>query len=207
MRERNYPIEKTCYKCSETKSIAAFVRRSGPKSMYRNICKACEVIRTRPERTSPRGRQRSAAYWKKWLSNPDNKARAKQQREARNKLSPKVAFRLMIFNARKRAEIFLTIDDLTGLWENQNRRCAITNIAMTWGQGRITPTSMSLDRIDPDAPYTVNNVRLVCHAINAFRGRMTDAEMLTMARAIVDNMSKSSREPSWQPHIVSSEAA
>lgn len=36
---------------------------------------------------------------------------------------------------------------------------------------------------------------------------MTDAEMVAMARAIVDYADRNSREPSWQPYVVLSEAA
>jgi hypothetical protein len=56
---------------------------------------------------------------------------------------------------------------------------------MTWGRGKVTATSISLDRIDADGGYTAGNVRLLCHAVNAFRGRMSDSEMIAMARAIV----------------------
>ncbi len=50
------------------------------------------------------------------------------------------------------------------------------------------PTSITLDRIVPELGYAKGNIRLVCHAINSFRGRMTDAEMLAMARAIIAYM-------------------
>jgi len=60
---------------------------------------------------------------------------------------------------------------------------------MTWAQGKVLPTSITLDRINPDKGYTRRNVRLVCHAVNSFRGRMKDKEMLQMAKQIVKNMS------------------
>jgi hypothetical protein len=49
----------------------------------------------------------------------------------------------------------------------------------------LLPNSMTMDRIVPALGYTSGNVRLVCHAINRFRGQMSDTEMLAMARAIV----------------------
>jgi hypothetical protein len=52
--------------------------------------------------------------------------------------------------------------------------------------GHIQSTSMSIDRINPALSYVLSNIRLVCHAINCFKGTMTDAEMVTFARAVVD---------------------
>lgn len=83
-----------------------------------------------------------------------------------------------------------TIDDLMGKFDAQNGRCALTGIQMTWGKGKVLPTSISLDRIDQDQGYSCDNVRLICHAINAFRGRMSDDEMFTMALALIGNMKK-----------------
>jgi len=37
----------------------------------------------------------------------------------------------------------------------------------------------------------MDNVRLVCHAVNAFRGRMSDSEMLSMAKSIVAHQERS----------------
>ncbi len=96
----------------------------------------------------------------------------------------------MIFNARKRAEVAIRLDELFALWEKQNGLCAITGIRMTWGRGRIESTSLSLDRLDPDKGYSLDNVRLVCHAVNCFRGRMSDDEMFAMALAIVTSMKR-----------------
>jgi hypothetical protein len=52
----------------------------------------------------------------------------------------------------------------------------------------MSPTSLSVDRIDNSKGYIPGNVRLVCVAINAFRGTMNDEEMLKMARALIVNM-------------------
>lgn len=69
-------------------------------------------------------------------------------------------------------------------------------IKMTWAQGKVLPTSISLDRIDHTQGYSSDNLRLICHAVNAFKGQMTDAEMLVMARAIIAKADDS--EPSWR---------
>lgn len=83
-----------------------------------------------------------------------------------------------------------------GKWRSQRGRCVVTGWEMTWNKGTVLPTSISLDRIEPKGGYSADNLRLVCHAVNAFKGRMSDAEMLVMAKAIVDNME--SKEPTWK---------
>ena len=59
---------------------------------------------------------------------------------------------------------------------------------MTWGKGKLMPTSISLDRLDGSRGYELDNIRLVCYQVNTFRGRWSDEQMLAMARAIVANM-------------------
>lgn len=71
------------------------------------------------------------------------------------------------------------------IFERQGGYCAVSGLKLTWAQGSVLPTSLSLDRIDSNESYTNDNVRLVCHAVNAFKGRMNDDEMISMARAIV----------------------
>lgn len=64
------------------------------------------------------------------------------------------------------------------MWRKQGGRCALSGIPMTWAKGDSNgwsqPFSLSLDRIDQTRSYEPGNVRLVCHCINCFRGRMSD---------------------------------
>lgn len=50
------------------------------------------------------------------------------------------------------------------------------------------PLSPSIDKIDPTKGYTKDNCRFVAWAINAFKGTGTDEEMLTIARALIDQI-------------------
>jgi hypothetical protein len=45
--------------------------------------------------------------------------------------------------------------------------------------------SPSLDRIDPDGPYSAENLRVVLFCVNAFRGRIADAQMLVVAKSLI----------------------
>lgn len=53
-----------------------------------------------------------------------------------------------------------------------------------------------MDRIDQNRGYVGGNVRLICYAINNFRGRMTDDEMLAMARILIAKSDDAA--PSWR---------
>jgi len=178
-------MTKKCYNCQTVKTIENFTRRSGSNSNYRNICKVCTSYRSRQYRTTDTYREKSALQMRRWRANPENKHKEAIRRNAQHRLTPIHAFRLAIFNAKKRAAVSLTIEDLLALWRNQNGRCVLTGITMTWGTGRIEPTSMSVDRIDPQIGYSKENVRLICHSVNMFRGNMTDKEMLTMAKTMI----------------------
>lgn len=79
----------------------------------------------------------------------------------------------------------ITVQGLMDLWEAQKGKCAISGIPMVFRLGSVVGASISIDRIEQSSGYEVGNVRLICNAINSFRGIMDDAEMLRMAQAIV----------------------
>lgn len=65
----------------------------------------------------------------------------------------------------------LTPDDLMHLWEKQNGKCAVSGMNLTWhvdGRGH-KEFNASIDRINPDAGYTPDNVQLVCYRVNIMR--------------------------------------
>lgn len=81
-----------------------------------------------------------------------------------------------------------------GLFEYQNGKCALSGIPLTWAKGRVMATSITLDRIDHRRGYVKDNVRLVAHAVNSFRGTMSDDEMFAMAVALVLNLGPQRKE-------------
>lgn len=76
-------------------------------------------------------------------------------------------------SARKGTDVIFEIDSehLIELWENQNGRCAISNVHMTHhsdGRGR-KDFNASIDRIVPELGYVHGNVQLVCDRVNTMR--------------------------------------
>jgi hypothetical protein len=126
-------------------------------------------------------KQRSDYYY-------ENKEMLLVKHQARCKLTPRYSFSATLCLARKRAVVTIDQDHLMGLYDQQEGLCALSGVRMTWATGRWSPTSISMDRIDNNSGYIAGNVRLVCVAVNAFRGTMNDQELLKMAKSLVSTM-------------------
>jgi len=164
---------KVCIDCLEEKPVSHFHRKRSAQDGRTSYCKACCTVR-------------SLAWHAK------NKDRIASKRLAYRQSSPRQSLNTSLRGAlsRRPTENPATLDGLMSLWNAQEGKCAISGIAMTWAQGKVLPTSVTLDRLDPECGYTIENIRFVCHAVNSFRGRMSDDEMFNMAMAIVVNMKK-----------------
>ena len=146
-------------------------------------------------------KQRKSEYNKQWyLKNKErhqannvawiekNKDKMASARKRRREKSPLENLRESIKLALKRKGGDITADFMLQMWLDQDGRCALSGIKMVWGGGKAVGTSMSIDRIDQSRGYYKDNVRLVCHAINSFRGKMSDDEMLMIAQQLVSFM-------------------
>lgn len=83
----------------------------------------------------------------------------------------------------KGRSLTITQDQLAKLWERQNGVCNITGIEMQLPgnkRNRIPkcPRLVSVDRIDNDKGYTIDNIHLVCLAINYGRKNANVADFL-----------------------------
>ena len=174
---------KKCNRCHVTKPLSDFPKDDAPR------CNPCWE------------------YEYAYHRDPKNQARRSANRLLRVTKSPRAVMNVTLAHGlrRKPTENPATIEDLMQKWRKQKGLCALTGLKMTWGQGKVLPTSISIDRIDPEKGYSADNLRLICHAVNAFRGRMSDAQMLEMARAIVAKADATS--PTWKPYLIHSEAA
>lgn len=118
----------------------------------------------------------------------ENKQKLLEKHQERNKRTPRYSLISILALARKRAEVTIDQDYLLELYDRQQGLCALSGIKLTLATGKMSPTSLSVDRIDNSKGYIPGNVRLVCVAINAFKSTMSDEEMLKMARALIANM-------------------
>jgi len=77
-----------------------------------------------------------------------------------------------IVNYHKRRQT-ISAKQVQEIYDRQEGKCAFTGLPMTCHRGRpnlMAPLNASMDRIIPGGLYTVENVQLVCVALNVFRG-------------------------------------
>jgi hypothetical protein len=84
----------------------------------------------------------------------------------------------------------LTPDEAEAVVERQGYRCALTGLKFWSGttgsrKGCADARSPSRDRINPQGPYTADNVRIVLYGVNALRGNGTDEEVYEIAAALL----------------------
>jgi hypothetical protein len=100
----------------------------------------------------------------------------------------------LLISARKRAEKYSLLYDLTPqwgelAWKSTNGCCVVTGLPFVPGrQGRGPhPFSPSIDRIDSKLGYLQTNCRFVLMAVNSMKGEGSDEDMFFIAAAMLLN--------------------
>lgn len=165
--------QKTCSRCKSTKALDLFQKNARAKHGRDSICLECR-----------------RAYASEYNHRPEVKARLKARIESIRAAGPKFTLQTSLLRALKRRPTAkpVTISELMEMWGRQGGRCAVSGLKMTWYKGKATPTSVSIDRLDSSKGYSLENVRLICYAINTFKGRWSDDHMYEMSLAIIANM-------------------
>lgn len=164
-------LPKSCPSCKKIKPAEAFHKDVNTRSGRSCYCRECNKVK----RDTPDFKALCDARSRKWRASNPERARL-----------------LSAVNSAKERHPVVTIDVdyLLGMLDAQQGLCALSGIKMTFGntteRGGALPRSCSLDRINQSKGYERGNVRLVCFAMNAFRGAMSDEEMLEMARAALN---------------------
>ena len=85
----------------------------------------------------------------------------------------------------------ITKEDLLSIWEKQQGLCAISKIPMTYelDSGRVF-SNVSIDQKIPGKGYTIDNVQLVCMAVNQLKSDFEMNTILYICNQIVNNYQK-----------------
>lgn len=201
--------KKTCTRCGEEKPLAEFQANKACKDGKRPDCKKCcsnlareyrtlhrDVLADRKKSYYEKNSERIMAQHRDYISrNEEAVFLLHRKYRERNKAaiakwwakSPRGRFATLMALAvrRRRTENPATVDQLMGLWEACDGKCAMSGIQMVWSQGATLPESLSIDRIDSAGDYSIGNVRLVCYQINVMKNRWSDDQMIKMARAVI----------------------
>jgi predicted nucleic acid-binding Zn ribbon protein len=83
----------------------------------------------------------------------------------------------------------LTVEQLVNMLNKQKHGCALTGIPLTCirKRGTIIQTNASIDRINAGMEYNINNIQLVCRAINSFRGNMEVDEFILWCNEVTEH--------------------
>lgn len=210
---------RKCVQCEQEKTLVNFSRDKTRKDGKNPRCKYCVSVNLAAKYGVPKEKVKKINYEVQVKYGQRPEVMAKRRERARNhrlsmtpeqieakrmttaewrKKSPRTAISANLFLALRRRPTAnpITLDEAMEIWFSQNGECSVTGIKMTWRQGKVMPTSISMDRIDPSIGYEKGNIRFICHAVNLFKSTGTDAEMLVMARAIIAKADES--EPSWR---------
>lgn len=155
---------KKCSSCKEEKQLSEFYKTKTNLDGLSYVCKLCGLA--------------SARSYRK-----ENKERYYFDQQA-YRATPVGFVSQVVHNAKTRAkkknfDFNLTNEDITNLMDKQDMRCAVTGIEMSLHSDtrkKANPFKCSLDRIDSNFGYTLDNVRLVCWAVNQMKSDRTEEE-------------------------------
>ena len=168
---------KRCADCGIEKPLSDFPKHKQQGDGFNPYCKICNSIRAKGYYENNKDKV------KKYNQRSDVIARIDAWKRAtpRHSLSMKLIAALQ----HRPTKNPVTVDDLMTMWRAQDGLCLLSDIRMTWKTGKTARTSISIDRKNSSLGYTKENVRLICWAINAFKGNGTDDEMMVIAEALV----------------------
>lgn len=82
-------------------------------------------------------------------------------------------------------EFSLTPSDLSVIWEKQKGRCAYTKLPLLATANQFN--TVSLDRVDSSKGYVVNNIQLVCAAINKMKQEYAEDLFILLSHLVTQN--------------------
>jgi hypothetical protein len=89
--------------------------------------------------------------------------------------------------SKKKTDV--TAIDLVELLKKQKGKCALSGTPLTCEKvkGKYVKTNASIDRIIAGGGYNIENIQLVCRAVNSFRHDLTISEFITWCKRVAKN--------------------
>lgn len=86
---------------------------------------------------------------------------------------------------KRNIKFIITIKEAWEIYEKQNRKCALTNLDIFFSEKYSDHTgNASLDRIDSNKDYTVDNVQWVHKEVNRMKGSLSENEFINFCKLI-----------------------
>lgn len=188
LRRGKIPLCTNCCRvCGRTRSEVEF---KGNK----RICHNCYKKRVREWKKNSKKHKGTIANWLK--RNPESVEKSRKNERNRIQSSPEIFLRSKYKDlirkskrlqksldnrnqqksqCRDRRKITIKEDELIDLWHRQKGLCAISNMPMA--HEFKNPCAVSIDRIDSELGYTLNNTQLVCQWVNFAKNSFQDDQI------------------------------
>jgi len=205
---------KKCNTCNENKTLNEFSKNASGRFGRHNECKKCRHIKrtklnyTRITNTtkicSICGDEQNVdefhadKYAKDGLQSECKTCRKKISYKWESSLNGNISvlYKDLVHNAKKKRtkniNVNITKQDILNLYNKQNRRCALSGYKMTH-TGRLRKKqkcrimnyyNISVDRIDSNKGYVVDNIQLVCAFINRAKMDLPDSDFIKLCHDI-----------------------
>lgn len=80
----------------------------------------------------------------------------------------------------------VTIEDIYNLWIKQNKKCALSGIDIDFTKNEKIGITASIDRIDSNGEYHLNNIQLVHKDINLMKNSFKEEYFLNICKKITE---------------------
>jgi hypothetical protein len=175
---------KICSACGTEKEVSSFTFDSS-RGRYVNKCKPCRAEYLKNYRRA--NVEHTRQLDREWAAKNRDKISEKNKNRYRYpSLEKKMQMLLKTASGDRRSfKVCVTLEDLKNLWEKQQGRCAYTDLPLTPDGHQIN--TMSIDRIDSNKDYTVDNIQFVCVPVNRMKLNLDEDVFLGLASLIAQN--------------------
>lgn len=95
---------------------------------------------------------------------------------------------------QRNIEWLLTLDELDFMMEEQLFKCNLTGRELIYGYTvNINDCTCSIDRIDSDKPYTIDNIQIVHKNVNMCKQSLSQTDFIELCKEVV-NFNESNRK-------------
>lgn len=166
---------KTCNCCKVEKSISLFYKHCLTKDGCQSKCKECtkEYKKIHYEKNKVKLIKYSVDYSR-------NNIR-KQYRD----LGSRFNWMVKRASSRNKFEVSITPEYLQEVWDRQQGQCVYTKLPLLATANQFN--TVSLDRIDSSKGYTVDNVQLICSAVNKMKQDYTEDLFVLLSLLVTQN--------------------
>jgi len=164
------PKSKVCTGCKRDLLLDDFSAHKGGKYGKHSRCRGCDSAYQKAHLSDPKNYKRRKETHARWHKENKDRLAAVRAESYRNRRSRHLAWMAACRAKKKGIPYTLTDADVAEIQKRIDAgRCEMTGTPFDLS-GKKTFNSPSIDRIDSTGGYTMDNIRIVCHAMNAAMG-------------------------------------